>query len=104
MSSKVFASALVGALLLGTSPAAMAADLVIWWTKGVTEDEENALKAVVTKWEEQTGKTVDLSFYGSGDTEAKTIAALEAGSPPDLTFDYAYDLAFSPTWAYQRVA
>ncbi len=101
MSSKVFASALVGALLLGTSPAAMAADLVIWWTKGVTEDEENALKAVVTKWEEQTGKTADLSFYGSGDTEAKTIAALEAGSPPDLTFDYAYDLAFSPTWAYE---
>jgi hypothetical protein len=39
MSSKVFASAVIGALLLGTSPAVMAADLAIWWTKGVTEDE-----------------------------------------------------------------
>lgn len=101
MSVKVFACTAVAALLLGTSPAAIAADLTIWWTKGVTADEDNALKDVIAKWEARTGKKADLSFYGSGDTEAKTIAALEAGSPPDLTFDYAYDLAFSPTWAFE---
>ncbi len=101
MSMKVFACAAATALMLGTAPMAVAADLVIWWTKGVTEDEDNALKAVIAKWEAQTGKKAELGFYGSGDTEAKVIAALEAGSPPDITFDYAYDLAFSPTWAYQ---
>lgn len=101
MSVKLFACAAVAALLLGTSPVAIAADLTIWWTKGVTPEEEEALKAVITKWEAQSGKKAELSFYGSGDTEAKVIAALEAGAPPDLTFDYAYDLAFSPTWAFE---
>jgi multiple sugar transport system substrate-binding protein len=67
----------------------------------VTPEEDEALQRVVEQWEAASGKQADLSFYATGDTETKTIAALEAGSPPDITFDFAYDLAFSPTWAYE---
>jgi multiple sugar transport system substrate-binding protein len=94
-------SVIAVALTLCLAQAAAAADLVIWWTKGITPEEDEALAAVVAKWEEQSGKTAELSFYGTGDTDKKVIAALEAGAPPDISFDYSFDLAFSPTWAYQ---
>ncbi|MBM3548536.1 MAG: extracellular solute-binding protein [Alphaproteobacteria bacterium] len=91
---------LAAAVSLPMALPASAQDLVIWWTKGVTQAEDDAFKAVVAAWEKQTGKKVDVSFYASGDTEAKTIPALKAGLPPDLTYDFSYDLAYTPTWAY----
>lgn len=91
------------AALVLMSAAAAAADLTIWWTKGVNPQEDEALKAVVALWEKQTGKKAELSFYATGDTEAKVVTAVKAGSPPDLTFDFGYDLAYSPTWAYEGV-
>jgi len=90
----------LGALLVATTPA-YSADLVIWWTKGISAQEDQLLRDAVSTWEAATGKTADLSFYASGDVAKKTLAALEAGEPPDLTFDFNYDLAYSPTWAYE---
>ncbi len=86
-------------MLVGTT-GALAADLTIWWTKGTTEVEDNTLKEIVARWEKETGKTAELSFYATGDTEAKVLTALKAGSPPDLTFDFGFDLAYTPTWAF----
>ena len=87
-------------MLVGTT-GALAADLTIWWTKGTTEVEDNTLKEIVARWEKETGKTAELSFYATGDTEAKVLTALKAGSPPDLTFDFGFDLAYTPTWAFE---
>jgi len=99
---RLMRSGLVGAFIgLCFSFAANAADLVIWWTKGVNPAEDEALKKVVALWEKETGKRADLSFYATGDTEAKTIPALKAGRPPDITFDFSYDLAYTPTWAFE---
>ena len=99
---RILRSLLAGAIIgLGLSVAANAADLVIWWTKGVNPLEDEALKKVVALWEKETGKRADLSFYATGDTEAKTIPALKAGRPPDITFDFSYDLAYTPTWAFE---
>ena len=90
----LLAAAAIG---IGVVTTAHAADLVVWWTKGVTQAEDNAFKEVISLWEKQTGKKVDVSFYASGDTEAKTIPAMKAGLPPDLTYDFTYDLAYTPT-------
>lgn len=96
-----FRTWLAAAALLATTGAVAAADLTIWWTKGTNPQEDEALKSVVSLWEKQTGKTAEVSFYATGDTEAKVVTALKAGSPPDLTFDFGYDLAYTPTWAYE---
>jgi len=88
-------------LALAHAPAVQAADLIIWWTKGINPEEDEALESIVDQWEQQTGKDAELSYYAGRDVSSKTIAALEAGSPPDLSFDFAYDLAFTPTWAYE---
>ncbi len=93
----LLAAAAIG---IGVATTAHAADLVVWWTKGVTQAEDDAFKSVIALWERQTGKKVDVSFYASGDTEAKTIPAMKAGLPPDLTYDFTYDLAYTPTWAF----
>lgn len=94
--------ALLAVLIIALVPsAARAADLTIWWTKGISREEDDLLKDAVALWEKETGKKAELSFYASSDTATKTIAALGAGQPPDVTFDFNYDLAFTPTWAFE---
>ncbi|MEO1018877.1 MAG: ABC transporter substrate-binding protein, partial [Pseudomonadota bacterium] len=101
MRSGCFYGVALSAALIGSSSMAVAADLDIWWTKGITQEEDEALLEILGRWEERTGKDAEISFYGTGDVQTKVIAALEAGQPPDLTFSFGYDVAFTPTWAYE---
>ena len=39
--------------------------------------EDDGLRKVVAQWEQATGKTAELSFYASGDTEAKVVTAMK---------------------------
>ena len=48
LSAAVFGVALSAAVASVTT--AQAADLVIWWTKGVTPEEDEALQRVVEQW------------------------------------------------------
>ncbi len=91
----------LAAIVLGSlSVPALSQDLTIWWVKGTNIEEDEALKAAVGTWESETGKKAEVSFFANNDVTTKVLASLKAGSPPDLTFSFDYDLAFSPTWAY----
>lgn len=58
--------------------------LKIWWDKGHTLEEDEALQQVVSNWEKQSGNKVKLSFYNTDDLSQKVERELRTGDLPDL--------------------
>ena len=54
--------------------------------KGFYKSEDDALFAAIKKFEDKTGVKVELSQYPSQDMIPKTVAALDAGTPPDVAY------------------
>jgi multiple sugar transport system substrate-binding protein len=71
-----------------------AADLVVWWEKGFNPEEDAAVREIVAAFEQHSGKQVELDLPSHNDIEAKIVAAVSAGQPPDFLFgvntDYYY--------------
>ncbi len=86
--------------MMGTaSPAAAEEKLVVWWNKGHYKAEEDALLDVIKKFEAKTGVKVELSQYATQDMMPKLVAALDAGSPPDVTYADTYHFQGAGKWA-----
>jgi multiple sugar transport system substrate-binding protein len=98
LGASLFAAALT---LLVTSTAFAQGNLVVWWNKGFYPAEDAALQVVIDKWEKKTGGKVELSMFALEDVPRRTIAALEAGSPPDVAFGWLFDFTQSPRWAFE---
>jgi multiple sugar transport system substrate-binding protein len=98
---RLFAGALAAALLLGMQPASAQEKLTVWWAKGFYKSEDDALFAVVKKFEAKTGVQVDLSQYAPQDMVPKTVSALDAGTPPDLAYADVYDFQVAGKWAFE---
>ncbi len=85
---------ILGAALVLAPLGARAADLVVWWEKGFNPQEDAAVREIVAAFEQKTGKQVELERPSHDDIEAKALAAVEAGLPPDFLFgmntDYLY--------------
>ena len=81
-----FVSAVLASALAFSPTAAGAADLTIWWAKGYYPSEDEGLRRVVAGFEDETQTRVDLTFVSMPDLATKTLAALEAGRPPDVDF------------------
>jgi len=66
--------------------AAVADDKVlkIWWDKGFTLEEDEALQQIVSTWEKQSGNKVKLSFYSTDELSQKAERELRKGDLPDL--------------------
>lgn len=58
--------------------------LKIWWDKGFTLEEDEALQQIVSNWEKQSGNKVELSFYSTDELSQKTERELRSGELPDL--------------------
>ena len=79
--------AIIVAMVLVMAPlGARAADLVVWWEKGWTPQEDGAVREIIAAFEHKTGKRVELVLPSHDDILAKTKAAFEAGKPPDFAF------------------
>jgi multiple sugar transport system substrate-binding protein len=63
-----------------------AADLVVWWEKGFTVEEDEAISEIVTAFEQESGKQVQLILSPQEELLSKIQAALQAGKPPDFAF------------------
>jgi multiple sugar transport system substrate-binding protein len=90
---------LLAATLMLVPPSARGADLVIWWEEGYYPEEDQAVRQIITAFEQKSGKRVELAQYSSEEMPAKTLAAIEAGHPPD----FAFGLFFSDyvgKWAF----
>lgn len=71
--------------------------VTIWWNSGFYPEENQAVQAIASAWEKQSGKTVDLQFYSTKDLPTKEQAAVSSGVLPDIveaengtTATYAY--------------
>src|SRR5260370_8568511 len=74
--------------------------LTVWWVKGVDKSEDDALYAAIKKFEAKTGVKIELSQYAVQDMNAKTVAALDAGTPPDIAYSDTYDVQTAGKWAF----
>jgi multiple sugar transport system substrate-binding protein len=98
------ASGLMAATFLSAvSSQAFAADLVIWWNKSYYPEEDEKFEEIVAAFEQDKGIDVELSFFTNEDMPVKTLAALTAGSPPDLAFAFLFDLQHTSRWAHEGV-
>lgn len=96
------AGAALAAIAAGWSGAALAQETVtVWFTKGFYKGEDDALLAVVDKFQKATGVKVDLSLYATEDCVTKSVGAVQAGTPPDVGFCTTYDFRTTGQWAFE---
>lgn len=97
------------AVALGASVAAMAATtaataqetITFWANKGFYKAEDDALAAVIDKFQKATGVKVELSLLSIEDCITKSVGAVEAGTPPDAAYCLTYDFRTTGKWAWE---
>jgi len=72
------------AIAFSAAPSFAQDKLTVWWVKGFYKSEDDALYAAIKKYEAKSGVKVELSQYAVQDMNAKSVAALDAGTPPDI--------------------
>ncbi|MFI4904011.1 MAG: ABC transporter substrate-binding protein [Burkholderiales bacterium] len=93
-------AALASIALVASGTALAQETLTVWWVKGFYKSEDDALYAAIKKYEDKTGVKVALSQYAVQDGIPKTVAALDAGTPPDVAYIDVYDFQVTGKWAY----
>jgi multiple sugar transport system substrate-binding protein len=87
-------------LVLGSALGAKAADLVVWWDKGFNPEEDEAVREIVSAFEQGGGKHVDLVFGQQEKLVADLVTALKAGGAPDFIFTVVETQPYEQ-WAYE---
>jgi len=96
------ACALVAAGLWAAAPAMAQEKVTVWWGKGFYKAEDDALFAAIRKFEAKFPKyKIDLSLYAPQEAIPKTVAALDAGNPPDVAYGDVYDFQVTAKWAFE---
>lgn len=75
--------------------------LTVFWGKGFYKGEDDALFDAIRKFEQKTGVKVELSQYPPQDMIPKTVAALDAGTVPDVAYGDVYDFQVTGKWAFE---
>jgi multiple sugar transport system substrate-binding protein len=92
---------LVALGLAAAGQAAAQEKLTVWWGKGFYKAEDDALYAAIKKFEAKNPKIkVELSLYAPQEMVPKSVAALDAGNPPDVAYGDVYDFQVTAKWAY----
>ena len=97
---RVLAGALAAAIAFSAVPGFAQDKLTVWWVKGFYKSEDDALYAAIKKYEQKTGVKVELSQYAVQDMNAKSVAALDAGTVPDIAYSDTYDVQTAGKWAF----
>jgi len=98
MLRKAFA---VIALAAFASVAGAQETLVVYFAKGFYPAEDKAVDELIEKFQKKTGVKVELSRYSPQEMIPKTVAALDAGSPPDMVYGDVFDFQVAGKWAYE---
>jgi multiple sugar transport system substrate-binding protein len=76
---------------------AKAADLVVWWEKGFYAQADEAVAEIVTAFEQESGKEIELVQPAQNQVFEQAQSALETGQPPDFLFG---SVVYWERWAY----
>jgi len=98
---KLVAALIAAGMLAAATPVAAQEKLVVWWAKGFYKSEDDALYEAIKKFEAKTGVKIELSQYAPQEMIPKTVAALDAGTPPDVAYADVYDFQVASKWAYE---
>jgi multiple sugar transport system substrate-binding protein len=102
MIARMFGGALLGATMLASiGPALSQEVLTVWANKGFYKAEDDALLAVVDKFQKATGVKIELSLTSIEDCITKSVGAVEAGTPPDVGYCLTYDFRTTGKWAFE---
>jgi hypothetical protein len=83
------------ATMLSMAPfGARAADLVVWWEKGFSAQEDEAIAEMIAAFEQKSGKQVELARFPLVELPGMVVAALKAGQPPDFVLAYCFTLMY----------
>ena len=82
-------------------PAAAQETIVVYFQKGFYPAEDKAVDDLVEKFTKKTGVKVDLSRYSPQEMIPKTVAALDAGTPPDMVYGDVFDFQVAGKWAFE---
>ncbi len=94
-------AACVSSALLASGVAQAQEKLTVWWGKGFYKAEDDALFAAIKKFEAKNPKIkIDLSLYAPQEMIPKSVAAMDAGNPPDVAYGDVYDFQVTAKWAY----
>ena len=94
-------AACVTTALLAHGTAQAQEKLTVWWGKGFYKAEDDALYAAIKKFEAKNPKVkIDLSLYAPQEMIPKSVAAMDAGSPPDVAYGDVYDFQVTAKWAF----
>ncbi len=92
----------VAVVALMTAGAATAQErLNVLWVKGFYKAEDDALFEAIRKYEQRTGVKVELTQFPVQDMIPRTVAALDAGTPPDVAYADVYDFQVAARWAFE---
>jgi len=91
----------IGALWAYSVPALAQDGLTLWFTKGFYKSDDDAVLAVVQKFEKATGIKAGVSFYTTEDCVTKSIAAVDAGTTPDVAYCMSGDFRVTGKWAFE---
>src|SRR5688572_24063599 len=98
MLKKLFAALALGAF---ACVAGAQETLTVYFAKGFYPAEDKAVDELVAKFQKKTGVKVELSRYAPQEMIPKTVAALDAGSPPDVVYGDVFDFQVAGKWAYE---
>src|SRR5438876_5396193 len=98
--NRFFAGVVAGCAIAFGGQALAQETLTVWWVRGFYKSEDDALFAAIKKYEDKTGVKVELSQYPVQDMIPKTVAGLDAGTPPDVAYGDVYDFQVAGKWAF----
>jgi multiple sugar transport system substrate-binding protein len=75
--------------------------LIVYFAKGFYAAEDKAVDELIDKFQKKTGVKVELSRYSPQEMIPKTVAALDAGTPPDAVYGDVFDFQVAGKWAYE---
>jgi multiple sugar transport system substrate-binding protein len=104
MMGRKLAAALLGVsafAAIAATPALSQEVLTVWANKGFYKAEDDALLAVVDKFQKATGVKIELSLTSIEDCITKSVGAVEAGTPPDVGYCLTYDFRTTGKWAFE---
>ena len=98
---RAIAAAAALAIALSAGQALAQEKLTVLWVKGFYKSEDDALYAAIKAYETKNpGVKIELSQYAVQDMIPKSVAALDAGAPPDIAYSDTYDVQVAGKWAF----
>ena len=105
ITSLMFSLVLWGCSSTGPTPLALDSsnkrDLLVWWSEGYYPEETDAVEAITSKWEKESGKKVNLVFFNDGEISQRATEILNGGPKPDLLYGYSVGDSHGPSLAYR---